>query len=118
MVEKADHYWPFATCVAVGKDTLLTSARYATDLAEMRDKESYKIWVTRPADNLKSSADNLKFNFKAEVQDIRVPAPFAVLSEKSELTDLFFVDISLLTVQGPLPKIAPLGIGQGIGCHR
>jgi hypothetical protein len=101
VVEKAGHSWPHATCVAVGNDTLLTSAVYATDLAEMRDKDSFKIWVTRPG-------DNLKFTFKAEVRDIRVLAPFAVASEKSASTDRLFLDIGLLTVQGPLPKIASL----------
>ncbi len=101
VVEKAGHYWPHATCVAVGKDTLLTSAVYAADLAEMRDKDSFKIWVTHPT-------DGLKFNFKAEVRDIRVLAPFAVVSEKSESTDRLFVNTGLLTVQGPLPKIASL----------
>ena len=70
----------------------------------MRDKDSFKIWVTRPA-------DGLKFNFKAEVRDIRVLAPFAVVSEKpekTESTERLFVNVGLLTVQGPLPKIASL----------
>ena len=99
VVETAGYYWPYATCVAVGNDTLLTTAREAAELAKWRDEGTYKIWVTRPG-------DNLKFKFKAEVQDIRVMAPFAPLPEES--TDLFFVDIGLVTVQGPLPKTVPL----------
>jgi hypothetical protein len=108
VVEKADRYWPHATCVAVGNDTLLTTAYDAADLAKMRDKDSYKIWVTLPSDNQKPGAGHLRFNFKAEVQDLRVLAPYAVLSEESESTDRFFVNIGLLTVQGALPKIASL----------
>ncbi len=112
MVEKAGHYWPFVTCVAVGKDTLLTSARYATDLAEMRDKDSFKVWVTRPADNRKSNGAEVKFNFKAKVKEIRVLAPYAVLSEKSESADPLFVNIGLVTVDGALPKVASLASSE------
>jgi hypothetical protein len=106
--EKADRYWPHSTCVAISKDTLLVTAFDAMDLAKMRDKDSYKIWVTRPADNPESKADRLKFAFQAEVKDIRVLAPYAVLSEKPKSTDPLFVNIGLLTIRGPLPKFAPL----------
>ena len=37
-VEKAGRFWPFATCVAVGKETLLTSAREAMQLATWREE--------------------------------------------------------------------------------
>jgi Trypsin-like peptidase domain len=108
VVEKADHYWPFVTCVAVGQDTLLTAARYATDLADMRDKDLFKVWVTRPADSRTSNGAAVKFSFKARVKDIRVLAPYAVLSEKAESAERRFVDVALLTVEGALPKVAPL----------
>ena len=94
-VEKSGRFWPFATCVAVGGDTLLTTAREAVQLAKWRAEKTFeKIWVTRPVGN-----------FKEEAQDIRVIAPFASLPEESG--DLFYVDIGLLTVRGPLPKGAP-----------
>jgi hypothetical protein len=99
MVEKADRFWPFVTCVAVGKDTLLTTAREAAQLAQWQDEGMFKIWVTRPA-------DDLKFRYKAEARDIRVMAPFAMLPEKSP--DLFYVDIGLVTVKEPLPSFAQL----------
>ncbi|MCE5267942.1 MAG: hypothetical protein LLG00_08655, partial [Planctomycetaceae bacterium] len=99
LVESAERYWPFATCVAVGNDTLLTTAREAAQLAKWRDEGKFKLWVVRPP-------DKLKFKFKTEIQEIRVLAPFASLSEES--TDLFFFDIGLLTVRGPLPMTAPL----------
>jgi len=41
-VEKAGRFWPFATCVAVGKDTLLTSAREAVQLASGTRKRDSK----------------------------------------------------------------------------
>jgi hypothetical protein len=102
--EKDRHYWPHATCVAVGNDTLLTTAFDAMDLAKMRDKESYKIWVTRPAN--KSSGDGVEFDPKLEVQDIRMLAPYAVLPDKPGSTERLFVNLGLLTVRGALPKFA------------
>jgi len=99
VVETAGYYWPYATCVAVGNDTLLTTAREAAQLAQWRNEGMFKIWVTRPG-------DNLKFQYKAEVRDIRVMAPFALLPKES--ADLFYVNIGLVTVEGPLPKTAVL----------
>ena len=104
--EKANHYWPHATCVAVGKDTLLTTAFDAMDLVKMRDKESYKIWVTRPAND--SSSDSVEFRLKFDVQDIRVLEPYARLPEEPDSTERLFVNIGLLTVRGTLPKYATL----------
>jgi hypothetical protein len=95
VVEQADHYWAFVTCVGVGKDTLLTTAIAAECLAQFQKDGASKIWVTRPG-------DNLKFLYKAEVRDIRVMAPFALLPKKS--ADRFYVNIGLVTVDGPLPK--------------
>ena len=114
VVEKGGHYWPHATCVAVGKDTLLTSAVYAVDLAEMRDKDSFKIWVTHPA-------DGLKFNFRTEVRDIRVLAPFAVVSEKPEKIG---IDRAALRERRSVDRPRPVaedrvpGIVQGTRCGR
>ena len=105
VAEKADHYWPHATCVAVGKDTLLTTAFDATDLAKMRDKDSFKIWVTRPAE---SSLATVQVRSRPRCRTFECWRRMRVLSEKPESTDLLFVNIGLLTVEGPLPKIASL----------
>jgi hypothetical protein len=118
VAEKKGQFYRHATCVAVGKDTLLTTAYDAMDLAEMRHKGSCKIWVIRPA-------GNLKFSFKSEIHDIRVLVPYAALSEKSpKSADLNFLDIGLLTVKDPLPKIAPLAsskelnqVAKGLPVH-
>jgi hypothetical protein len=93
VVERAGRYWQFATCVAVADDTLLTTANEAAILAKWQQSKKFKIWVTRPTGN---------FDFKKEVEDIRVLAPFAVLPEESD--DRLFVNVGLLTVQGTLPK--------------
>jgi hypothetical protein len=94
-IEKAGHCWPFATCVAVGNDTLLTTAREATQLASWRAEAGLKIWVTRPADG-----------FKEEVHDIRIHGIFASLAEKAG--DWIYFDLGLLTIQGKLPQIIPM----------
>lgn len=93
-VERSGGLWPHATCVAIGGDTLLTAARYALDLAGLRE-QGYKVWVTRPA-----------AGFKAEVQDIRVNAVFATLADKQ--ADWIYFNLGLLTVADKLPKTARL----------
>ena len=93
--EKDGHLWPFATCVAIGGDTLLTTAREAAQLAKWREERGFKVWVTRQADD-----------FKEEAQDIRVSALFASLADKAG--DWIYADLGLLTVRAKLPKIAAL----------
>jgi hypothetical protein len=94
-VEKAGRTWPYATCVAIADDTLLTTAREAAQLAAMQTNDGFKVWVTRPADG-----------FKEEVQDLRVNGVYASLADKPN--DWIYFDLGLLTVRGKLPKIAPL----------
>jgi hypothetical protein len=88
--------WPYATCVAISNDTLLTTAREAAQLATWRTNEGFRIWVTRPA-----------ANFKEEVQDIRVHGVYASLTKKTNGWMIYF-DLGLLTVRTNLPKAVPL----------
>ena len=70
-VEKAGRFWPFATCVAVGRETLLTSAREAMQLAAWRENEGFKLWAV-----------NLALGIKKEIHEIRLHGIFATLAEK------------------------------------
>jgi hypothetical protein len=94
-VEKAGQAWPFATCVAIGNDTLLTTGREAAQLATWQEEKGFKIWVTRPATG-----------FKEEVQDIRINGVFASLADKPN--GWIYFNMGLLVVRGKLPKVAPL----------
>ncbi len=94
-VEKAGRFWPCATCVAVGKETLLTSAREAMQLAAWRENEGFKVWVTNPM-----------LGIKKEIREIRLHGVFATLAEKPN--DWIYFNLALLSVEGDLPKIAPL----------
>jgi hypothetical protein len=94
-VENSGQSWPFATCVAIHSDTLLTTAREAAQLATWREEKGFKIWVTRPATG-----------FKEEVQDIRINGVFASLADKPDRWIYF--NMGLLVIQGKLPKAAPL----------
>jgi hypothetical protein len=98
-VETAGRTWPYATCVAIGNDTLLTTAREAAQLAAWRAEKGFKIWVTRQA-----------AGFKEEVQDIRIHGLFASLPEESN--EGIFVDLGLLTVRTKLLKAAPLALPE------
>jgi hypothetical protein len=94
-VEKAGHCWPYATCLAVSGNTLLTTAREAAQLARWRDQSGFKIWATRPSSG-----------FKEEVREIRVNAVFASLEAKAN--DWIYYDSGLLTVDGPIAKVVPI----------
>jgi hypothetical protein len=98
-VEKAGRYWPFATCVAVGKETLLTSAREAMQLAAWRENEGFKVWVI-----------NSTLGIKKEVHEIRLHGVFATLAEKPN--DWIYFNLALLTVDGDLLKVAPLASNE------
>jgi hypothetical protein len=98
-VEKAGHFWPFATCVAVGKETLLTSAREAMQLAAWRDNEGFKVWVVNPM-----------LGIKKEVREIRLHGVFTTLAEKPN--DWIYFNLALLSVEGDLPKVAPLASNE------
>jgi hypothetical protein len=94
-VEKAGRSWPFATCVAVSPDTLLTTAREVALLAKWREEGEFKIWVTQPA-----------HQFKEEVQDLRINGVFASLAKKPG--DWVYYNLGLLTVRAKLPEVAAL----------
>jgi hypothetical protein len=93
-VEKSGHCWPFATCTAIGDDTLLTSGREALQLATWQARDGFKIWVTQGDE------------FKEEVRDIRINAAFESLAQKPN--DWIYFDVGLVTVQVKLPKVASL----------
>ncbi len=94
-VESAGRFWPLATCVAVDKQTLLTSGREAMQLATWREKDGFKPWIVNPA-----------LGIKKEVREIRLHGVFASLAD--EPNDWIYFDLALLTVEGELPRIAPL----------
>jgi hypothetical protein len=100
LVGTADDFCPMATCVALDEHTLLTTAREATGLAKFRDDKGYKMWVARPP-VIPQAGDKVRFEFQAEVQEIRVPAPFVSLTETSP--NYFDHNIAMLTVKDPLP---------------
>jgi hypothetical protein len=85
--------------VAVDKETLLTSAREAMQLATWREKEGFKLWVVNPA-----------LNIRKEIHEIRLHEGFAALAEKPN--DWIYFNLALLIVAGDLPKIAPLASTQ------
>ena len=86
------HSLPFATCCAIGEDTLLISAREACFLTKWRKQDGYTIWATHPAEEI-----------RARVQDIRVHRDFAKLAAEQS-GDWIFVNLGLVTVEGKLPK--------------
>jgi hypothetical protein len=94
-VGASSNFWPFATCVAVGDNVLLTTAREAAQLANWRQQQHFKIWVTRQS-----------AGFKEEVEDIRVAGEYSALPETTN--DWIYVNLGLLTVRKKLPNFAPL----------
>jgi hypothetical protein len=98
-VEKAGRVWPFATCVAVGKETLLTSAREAMQLAAWRENEGFKLWAVNPT-----------LGIKKEIHEIRLHGVFATLAEKPN--DWIYFNLALLGVEGDLPMVAPLASNE------
>lgn len=96
-IQKGPAFYPFATCCAVGDDTVLTTAREAIQLARWRadPKERFRFWVT-----------NTALRVQREVLDIRVHAVFAALADKPN--DWIYYDLALLTVEGKLPHAAPV----------
>ena len=111
--DSVKHSLPFATCCAIGEDTLLVSAREACFLMKWRKQDGYKIWATNPAKEIKE-----------EVRDIRVHRDFAKIAT-GESGDWIFVNLGLVTVEGKLPKIvslassdelSELSVGLDVGC--
>jgi hypothetical protein len=102
-VEKSGSFWPFASCCAIGKHSLLTSAREASSLYRWRmdPGKEFKIWITNPATG-----------FKTGVEDIYVNAMYATLENKP--TDWIYCDYALLTVAADLPKVLPLASPEEI----
>ena len=107
-VEKAGRCWPFATCVAISGDTLLTTAREAAQLAKWREQEGFKIWVTRPAERIQRRSAGYPNQWR-----------LCFLGRQTHRLDL--CQYGLLTVRGKLPKAAPLasaaelaGVEEGI----
>jgi len=94
--ESRKHSLPFATCCAIGEDTLLVSAREACFLMKWRKQDGYKIWATSPAKEIRE-----------EVRDIRVHRDFAKLATEQS-GDWIFVNLGLVTVEGKLPKMLSL----------
>jgi len=103
-VETAGHFWPFATCSAIGKNTLLTSAREASILNKWRNdpENGFKIWITNPASSINKMA----------VQDIYVNADFMTeavfMTLEHKPGDWNYYDLALLTVAEELPKTIPV----------
>ena len=93
-VERNGHFWPFATCSAVGPHTVLTSAREAYRLAVWRQAPapSYRFWAVNPATGA-----------KWEVEDIRLHRLFIGLGDKSG--EWIYSNLAMLTVRGDLPKM-------------
>ena len=94
-VGASSKFWPFATCVAVGDNVLLTTAREAAILDKMRQEQHFKIWVTRQSTG-----------FKEEVDNIRVAKEYAALPETTD--DWIYVNLGLLTVRKSLPQAMTL----------
>ncbi|HUT92269.1 MAG TPA: hypothetical protein VMY37_22430 [Thermoguttaceae bacterium] len=94
------HFLPFATCCAIGEDTLLVSARETCYLMKWRKQDGYKIWATNPAKEIRE-----------EVRDIRVHRDFAKVATE-ESGDWILVNLGLMTVEGKLPKILPLASSE------
>lgn len=101
-VEKAGRFWPFATCVAVDKQTLLTSAREAMQLAEWREKEGFNLWAVNPV-----------LGMRKKIREIRLHGVFSTIAEKPN--DWIYFNLALLSVEGDLPKIAPLAAPEELG---
>ena len=101
-VEKAGRFWPFATCVAVDKQTLLTSAREAMQMAQWRQKEGFKLWAVSAA-----------LGLKKEIHEIHVHGIFAERADKPN--DWIYFNLAVLNVEGALPKIATLASEEELG---
>jgi hypothetical protein len=97
-VEKSGRFWPIASCCAIGKNTLLTSAREAALLYQERNDPEleWKIWVTNPENK----------EVKMAVRDIYVNTAYAAMDDKP--TDWIYYDFALITVAEELPKIIEL----------
>jgi hypothetical protein len=107
-VERSGQFWPFATCCAVGENTLLTTAREATQLATWRRQQTekggqggFRAWVT-----------NQQLGFKEEVDDIRVHGVYATLADKPG--EWVYFDLALLTVTEKLPNTVPLAAAEDL----
>lgn len=101
-VEKAGRRWPFASCVAVGHQTLLTSAREAMQLAAWQKNDGFTLWVVHST-----------LNIQKEIREIRLHGMFAALAEKPN--DWIYYNLALLSVEGDLPAIAPLASSEELG---
>jgi hypothetical protein len=101
--EKAGKFWPIATCSAIGKNTLLTSAREASimDKWQKDPEKGFKIWVVNPEKGVKMA-----------VKEIYVSADFMALADQP--IDWIFYNFALLTVGEELPKLVPLASAEEI----
>lgn len=109
-VETAGRFWPFATCSAIGKNTLLTSAREAYILSDWRNdpQNGFKIWITNPASGIQMA-----------VQDIYLNAVFTTIDDKFTTIDYKpndwnYYDLALITVAEELPNVIPLASPEEI----
>lgn len=84
-VEKSGRFWPYATCTAIGDDSLLTSGREALQLAAWRENEGYKIWAV-----------NFVTGTRKEIREIRFHGVFTTIADKPN--DWIYVNLALLTV--------------------
>ncbi len=95
-VEKAGRFWPLATCVAVDKHTLLTSAGEAMKSADWRENYGFKnIWAV-----------NARLGIKKEIREIRLHGMYVTLAAKPG--GWIYFNLALLSVDGDLPAVAPL----------
>ena len=99
-VESSEYCWVLGTCCAISEDTLLCTARAACEMEWLRHEGQtaekgpleYKFSVTsRPSSK------------RLPVKESRIYAPFAKEQEK-----WVYVDLAVLTVDGPLAQVASL----------
>ena len=104
--ENTRRFWPYATCVAVGRRVLLTSAREACQLIVWRQDGS-KIWAVDPVNNS-----------RREIRDVFVSGLFIAgleaSAEPGKAPDWVYNDLALLTVDEDLPKTAALASRQDV----
>ncbi len=104
-IEQSGRFWPFAGSVAVGKQTLLTSAREAMLAAAWRQNDGFKLWIV-----------NLTLGIKKPIRDIRLHGVFATLADKPN--DWIYYDLALLCVDDDLPKIAPIASSEQLAALK
>jgi hypothetical protein len=96
-VEKAGRFWALFSCCAIGKNTLLTTAREALLLDEERDNPdlAWKAWITNQENGLKLA-----------VKDIYVNSVYLSMADKPD--NMIYYDFALMTVAEDLPQVLQL----------